>query len=499
MLKRIYTQTLPKNLFLALTIICLYITPTLHGQNANIEHGIQQLVNDPVMRHGQAGICIMDVQSGQLYGTYNRDMSLIPASNMKIVTTAAALKILGNDYTFRTDLQYEGAIKDSILYGNIVVKGYGDPTLGSPLFDSIASFAMVLDSFALKIKALGIAKINGKIVGDGTAFEKATAVSTWLWEDMGNYYGVGSSGLNIHENLYYLNFIQNPSVGSPPSVLGTTPQVPHFKMYNEVNSAAGGGDNAYIYAAPYARTGIVTGTIPAGNGSFNIKGSIPDPPYLAAWHLRRVLLEHGIVVSDSATTQIFLEQNGIPTQTRQTFFTWRSPDLATIVKRTNLESVNLYCEAMVRAVALQQTGLGSNDKGTEIIKQFWQSKGIDTMGFYMLDGSGLSPRNGISPYQLVQMLRVISVDNQWFTPFNNSLPEAGKTGTMKGMFRGYPSVFGKLRAKSGTISRVRAYSGYAVAQDGRQIAFSIILNNFSCSQNDIRKRLEKFMAEIVKL
>ncbi len=499
MAKKIYTQATPKNLLFALMFIFTHTTPYLYGQTSIIENGIQQLINDPVMRHGQAGICIMDVQTGQVYGTYNQDMSLIPASNMKIVTTAAALKILGSDFTFRTDLQYEGEIKDSVLYGNVVIKGYGDPTLGSPLFDSIASFAMVLDSFALKIKTLGITKINGKIIGDGTAFEKATAVSTWLWEDMGNYYGVGPSGLNIHENLYYLNFFQNPSVGSPPSVFGTTPQVPHFKMYNEVNSAAGGGDNAYIYAAPYARTGIVTGTIPAGNGSFNIKGSIPDPPYLAAWHLKRVLIEKGIMVSDSATTQIFLEQNGIPTLSRTTFFIWRSPDLATIVKRANLQSVNLYCEAMVRAIALQQTGLGSNDKGTDIIKQFWQSKGINMDGFFMLDGSGLSPRNGITPYQLTQMLRTIGVDNQWFIPLNNSLPEAGKTGTMKGMFRSYPSVFGKLRAKSGTISRVRAYSGYAVAQDGRQLAFSIILNNFTCSQNDIRKRLEKFMAEIVKL
>jgi serine-type D-Ala-D-Ala carboxypeptidase/endopeptidase (penicillin-binding protein 4) len=483
------------------TFSCFFLLniPSLLGQVSIIEKGIQQLVNDPVMQHGQVGICIMDVQTGQIFGSHNRDMSLIPASNMKIVTTAAALKILGSDFTFRTDLQYEGDIKDSVLYGNIVIKGYGDPTLGSPLFDSIASFSMLLDSFSLKIKALGINKIQGKVIGDGSAFEKAAAVSTWLWEDMGNYYGAGPSGLNIHENLYYLNFIQNPSVGTPPSVLGTTPHVPDFKMYNEVNSAAGGGDNANIYAAPYARTGIVSGTIPAGNGNFDIKGTLPDPPYLIAWHLRKTLREKGISVLDSATTQIFLEQNNIPTQTRKTFYSWHSPDLAAIVKRANLQSVNLYCEAMVRTLAFQQTGFGSNDKGTDIIKQFWQSKGINTEGFFMLDGSGLSPRNGITPYQLVSMLRTVSADNVWFTPFFNSLPEAGTTGTMKGMFRSYPSVFGRLRAKSGTISRVRAYSGYATTLEGRQIVFSILLNNFTCSQNEIRKRLEKFMAEIVKM
>jgi D-alanyl-D-alanine carboxypeptidase/D-alanyl-D-alanine-endopeptidase (penicillin-binding protein 4) len=97
------------------------------------------------------------------------------------------------------------------------------------------------------------------------------------------------------------------------------------------------------------------------------------------------------------------------------------------------------------------------------------------------------------------MLRTIALDNQWFTPFYTSLPEAGRTGSMKSMFKNYPSVIGRIKAKSGTISRVRAYSGYATAMDGRLIAFSVVLNNFTCSQNDIRKRLEKFMAELVKL
>ena len=182
-----------------------------------------------------------------------------------------------------------------------------------------------------------------------------------------------------------------------------------------------------------------------------------------------------------------------------TVITWRSPDLSSIVNRTNQESVNLYCEAILRAIAFQQTGFGSNEKGIELVTKFWQSKGIDTEGLFMQDGSGLSPRNGITPHQLTSMLRIVAVDNQWFTPFYNSLPEAGRSGTMKSMFKNYPSVIGRIRAKSGTISRVRSYSGYATATDGRLIAFSVVLNNFTCSQTEIRKRLEKFMAELVKL
>ncbi len=481
------------------TFFVLSFTPSVWAQKFTMDNAIQRLITDSVLRSGQVGICIMDARTGEILGSHNSTMSLIPASNMKIVTTAAGLKILGGDFTFKTELQYDGYIKDSVLSGNIIIKGYGDPTLGSPKMDNVLIMQGVLDSFAQEIKRLGINKITGKIIGDGTAFEKETALSTWLWGDLGNYYGAGPSGLNLNENMYELNFVQNPTIGSPPSVVNFTPHVPDFTMYNEVTSASGGGDNSYIYAAPYAQVGVVRGTIPAGYGLFKINGSVPDPPYFAAWHLHRTLREKGVEVKDSAATQIWLEHKSVDLNPRKTFFTWQSVRLSTIVEHANLESVNLYCESILRAIALQEKGQGSNDVGTDVVKKFWQSQGVNTDGMFMQDGSGLSPRNGLTPFQLTSMLRIIAADNQWFMPFYQSLPESGLTGTMKGMFKNYPIAIGKIRAKSGTITRTRAFSGYANTLDGRLIAFSVILNNFTCSQNDIRKRLEQFMADLVKL
>lgn len=472
---------------------------SISAQKFTMDNAIQRLITDSVLRSGQVGICVMDARTGEILGAHNSAMSLIPASNMKIVTTAAGLKILGGDFTFKTELQHDGYIKDSVLFGNIIIKGYGDPTLGSSQMDNVLGMQPLLDSFALIIKRLGINNIQGKIIGDGTAFDKTTALPTWLWEDLGNYYGAGPSGLNMNENSYELNFAQNPNIGSPPSVTGFSPHIPDFTMYNEVNSASGGGDNSYIYSAPYAQVGVVRGTIPAGYGLFKVSGSIPDPPYFAAWHLRRTLGEKGVAVGDSAATQIWLEHKSVDMNPRKTFFTWQSHRLSTIVERANMESVNLYCESILRAIALQEKGIGSNAAGIEVVKKFWQSQGVTTDGMFMQDGSGLSPRNGLTPFQLANMLRIISLDNQWFMPFYQSLPESGLTGTMKGMFKNYPFAIGKIRAKSGTITRTRAFSGYANTLDGRLIAFSIILNNFTCSQNDIRKRLEQFMADLVKL
>ncbi len=458
-----------------------------------------RLATDSALRHGQVGIVVLDVLTGQILAAQNPTASLIPASNMKIVSTAAGLGILGNDFQFRTELQYDGTIRDSVLYGNIFIKGYGDPTLASPLMDSVPRISIVLDSFTHEIRRLGIKRIVGKIVGDGSAYENGTAVPTWLWEDLGNAYGAGPSGLNFHENLYELTFQQNKNVGTPPSVWSAMPYIPNFQLMNEVKGIVGGGDDAYIYATPYSNIGYIRGTIPIGTGLFKINGALPDPPLFAAWHLRKNLINKGIEVTDSATTQMGLARQSIPLTYRTTFFTWFSPKLKDIVNKANHESVNLYCEAILRAVGLKQSGMGSNDEGIKSIVRFWQTKGIDTEGLFMQDASGLSPRNGITSLQLASMLRAVALDSLMFMPFYNSLPEAGKSGTLKSMFKSTPSVNGRLRAKSGTITRVKSYSGYVTTGDGRLLVFSAICNNFTCSQRDIRKKLEQFMVEISQL
>jgi serine-type D-Ala-D-Ala carboxypeptidase/endopeptidase (penicillin-binding protein 4) len=476
------------------------IAPPSDPQNryAPLEEAVQRLATDTVLKRGQVGIVVMDVETGKMLAGHNADMSLIPASNMKIVSTAAGLSMLGNDFRYETELQYDGYLRDSILYGNIYVKGSGDPTLGSPNMDSVARWQAVLDTFALKIRHLGIRVVVGKIIGDGSVFEENTALPTWLWEDLGNYYGAGTNGLTFHENYYDLAFRRSSMLGMPPSVIGFEPYVPDFKLDNQVKSAQGGGDNAYIYAVPYAREGVVMGTLPVGNRYDTIAGTMPDPPFVLAWHLRRQLMEQGVAVTDSALSMVQLRKMTLDNPQRRRFYSWFSRPMSDIVNRANLESVNLYCEAIVNTVAHQRTGFGANEAGTELIKEFWRSKGINTEGLFMQDGSGLSPRNGITPSQLAGMLRVIALDSAWFKPFYASLPAAYQrsTGTFRGMFRNSPTVWGRLRAKSGTISRVKCYSGYVTTWDGKLLAFSAMCNNFTCSSREMSRRLEQFMVDI---
>jgi serine-type D-Ala-D-Ala carboxypeptidase/endopeptidase (penicillin-binding protein 4) len=469
------------------------------SSNEILNDAIRTLASDPALEHGQLGICVMDISSGEILGERKMNESLIPASNMKILTTAAGLSILGDDYTFRTELQYDGIIdRDGALIGNIYIKGYGDPTLGSPYMEKVLGMNAIIDTFAKEIARLGIKRINGHIVGDGTTFESSPAPQTWLYEDLGNYYGAGPHGLNFHENLFTVKFQQTQSFGISPTITSIDPYIPNLNLNNEVKSVNEREDNSYILGMPYNNNMYMRGKIPTGSGEFKIQGALPDPPYFLAWYLDQKIKSLDIPIRDSATTTLILMAHNQPMGSRRTFFTLRSPNLKEITKKTNVESVNLYAETIIRAISLQQSGEGSNDAGVKGVLDFWKAKGLDTQGLFMQDGSGLSPRNGITPNQLASILRLTALDNTIFPSFYNSLPEPGKSGTMKSMFQNSSSQL-KLRAKSGTLTRVKCYSGYVTKKDGRMISFSVMANNFTCTQRELRPKLEHFMLELCRM
>ncbi len=477
-----------------------FLPSTLYAQNTSDFTDAQrqiagdaaaQLAGDTSLQFGDVGILVQDLLSGEIICRHNDIKSLIPASNMKIITTSVGLAILGEDYKFKTELQYDGTIKDSILHGNIYLKGYGDPTLASPAFDSTMLMPKVLDSLVFIIKnTLKINKIDGKIIGDASAWSEETAVPTWLFEDIGQYYGAGPCGLSFNENQFKLSFLQQPQVGARPVLTEMSPFVPEFQLQNSTTSVMGGGEDAYIYLMPYGNTGFVNGTLPVGDGYQYAYGAVPDPALFAAWHLRKTLLQQNIPVTDSATTEARQLQNFVPAAPRTTFFTWFSAPLKKILSYTNAESNNFCAETILRAIAYKQTCIADNAKGITEILKFLKDKGIDTRGMFLLDGSGLSPRNGVSAYQVAQILRTASSD------FGGTLPRPGEKGTLKTFLKDFPSIQARIRAKSGTISRVKSYSGYLTTLGGRTLVFSVITNNFTCSQPVIRKKIEIFLVAL---
>ncbi|MFM2267564.1 MAG: hypothetical protein RL757_1005 [Bacteroidota bacterium] len=468
-------------------------------QNELLKRAIENFTTSWVNKYAGVGICLEDVTTGKRLAEHNPNLALTPASNTKILTTAAALGILGADFKFQTELQMDGDIKNDTLFGNIFLKGGGDPTLGSPTASGVLQMPLLLNDLSMKIRNMGIRHVTGQIVGDGTAFETGLVGEKWLYEDLGNYYGAGISGLNINENLYYLRFQQKANVGEQPNVAAIDPFVPNFKLMNEVTSASGGGDNTYIFGVPYSGLAFVRGTIPTGKGLFSVRGAVTDPPLFAAYHLREKLKLNGVSVGDSAISEWQRRQNGQYSSNRQTIYTVSSQPLSQIIYEANQESINLWCESFLKTIALRQSGVGSAEAGVMAVRNFWTSRGVSTSGgWHQLDGSGLSPQNAVSAANFVAVLRATAADNNIFPSFYASLPRAGESGTMRGMLKKTDAV-GRIRAKSGTLTRVKCYSGYLTKRDGQLVAFSILVNNYDGAHRDVREAIEKLMVDLCKI
>jgi serine-type D-Ala-D-Ala carboxypeptidase/endopeptidase (penicillin-binding protein 4) len=461
---------------------------------------IENFSKDPVLKHASWSICVREANTKRIIAEKNSETMLVPASVIKFVTTATALDILGEDFKFKTTLAYSGNIDSlGILHGNIYIIGGGDPTFGTWRFGNAYTTSTIYEKFYQAIVSIGIKAIHGRIISDASIFDNHLAPVRWQWEDIGNYYGAGCSGLNNHENMYTVCFKSGSKIGDNSTVVETEPFIPNMEYINEVTTAKyGSGDQVYIYGAPFNNTRILTGTIPLGESKFKIKGSIPDPAYYTSSSFHIFLSNKGMKISDLPSTKRILEieKNEI-TDTRINLTSHSSPTLLKIVEQTNLHSNNVYAECIFKYIAYHKKGFGSIDNGITAITNYWISKGVNTNAFRISDGCGLSRYNATSTAVLSDILAVYST-NAHFEAFYESLPNAGKSGTLARMFKGTVAE-GNLHAKSGTMSKVKAYAGYVYSRSGKLISFAFIINNYEGSSSKIRNKMEAIMIKIAQL
>jgi D-alanyl-D-alanine carboxypeptidase/D-alanyl-D-alanine-endopeptidase (penicillin-binding protein 4) len=481
-----------RNTFLVFSFFGL-ANAAIFGQT-KLDAAVAALAADPQLKYAGITFCVIDVEKNTIVSQFNPDMALIPASSMKVITTSTALAVLGADYQFRTLLQMDGYIENGVLRGNIYIKGGGDPCLGSPIMSGVPNTESLMATWVAAIKKAGIQRVEGAIIGDDSHFDSNIVPYTWQWGDMGNYYGAGIYGLNINDNLYNVFFQQQRTEGELSSIKRVQPAMPYLKFTNEVAFAGKGtGDNAYILASPYANEITIRGTIPVGTGEFLVRGAMPNPPFYAAYTLQTALQSSGVVVTQPAQALSKASNTA-----RQTFHTYLSPPLLDIVKHTNEDSRNMYCEAFLKAIGLKSKGKPTMEMGLAAITEFWTARGVDMNGFFISDGSGLSARNNISARTFAQIMRKAYLDKAAFANFYDQLAIAGATGTLANIGK-RSAAANNIRAKSGSINRVRSYTGYATTRGGRLLSFCIIVNNYSCSGGAMRSKLEELMIQIAEL
>jgi len=471
----------------------------LERRNHNVNKLLKEMSAFPDFKTAGFAFYALDIQSGETIASVNLDLALKPASTLKLLSTATALQLLGPDFRFETSIAYTGEIDtaNKLLIGNIIIIGGGDPALGSKYFDSTKE-RQFLNEWTNAIKELGIDSITGGVIADARAFSWDIVPPAWSWMNMGNYYGAGPCGLSVFDNSYAVLFNTGCEAGDATEVVGVSPETVELKFNNTVTADSISYDNAYIYGAPYSKRRYIRGQLPLSKEKFGVKGSMPDPALVVAIELEIALQEMEIATTQPTTTIRRLQmQDKTTSGQRIKLFTTFSPLLSEIIAQTNIHSINLFAEHCLIHSGIKLGAAPETMCSADSVLSFWARKGIDTQGMSVYDGSGLSQYNAITPRQMVYLLKYMKLESNYFDIFYNSIPVAGKTGTLKHMFSGSIAE-GKLRAKSGTVSRVKAYAGYVTSKSGREIAFSMVVNNFSCKSSEATEKLEQLMIALAE-
>lgn len=451
---------------------------------------LNEFKSQPELKNASIALYAENISTGAKVFDYNSQLSLAPASVFKIIPTSMAIDLLGADYKFKTELAYSGSISsDGTLNGNIYIIGYGDPCLGSQNFAYHYGGTALLQNWVNEIKKAGIKNINGNIISDISYFGEIPIPDTWIWEDVANYYGNPGSALNYMDNMFYVHFSTGYSDGAATTITKVDPDDTGIVLTNLVKASSTTGDESFIYYTTDKYKCEIRGTLPWKNSDFSIKGSIPEPELYLAKSFAKKIKANGIIITGKETKTANFDSS----VTRKVFYTIYSPSLIKIAEVTNLKSFNLYAEMFARHIE-KKTGKNYSDA----VKDFWKSKSVDVNGLYVEDACGLSRFDGLTAFQMTAMLKYMRKTSANSEAFFNTLPVAGTSGTLSRYCIGTKAQ-NRLHAKSGSMTRVRAYAGYILNGDGEEIVFCFISNNYNCTNYRMRQIFENMFNQIAAI
>ena len=444
----------------------------------------EYLLSDPSLKSAQISFSLVDLATGEEVDFYNSSTGMVPASTLKLLTTASVLKELGPDFTMMTTVGYNGQItSDGVLKGNLIIKGSGDPTLGSKYSANASQdfFNKILHG----LKALGVNSIEGSILVDDSDLGFQPVPSAWTWEDMGNYYAAGVFGVNYQDNMYEIT-LNTSKKGKRPTVMGLSPKVEGLDIVNGLESYATSYDSAYIYGAPYCARRSIYGAVPQTSATFKIKGDIPDPAIHLAKQLKSFLSPILKLNVDCITARMLIENSEPVSQVQNTILLYKGDRLRDVITTTNRYSNNLYAEALLRQLALKNGGK-TTAEGVKSMMALWDDLGMNTKSVLVKDGSGLSPLNRMTAQFMSKVLYIMKDD--WI--FKQSIPVVGKEGTVR-TFMSNGKWSGAARIKSGSMGQVLCYAGYLLDR----YAVVVMVNNAEVSNSYVRKSVEKMLNNI---
>jgi D-alanyl-D-alanine carboxypeptidase/D-alanyl-D-alanine-endopeptidase (penicillin-binding protein 4) len=429
-----------------------------------------------------AAVLVVSVARGDTLFSHNPHLSLVPASNLKLLTSLAALHYLGPSFRYNTYLLASGPVRDGILEGDLVLYGTGDPTLSSRFGDS------VLGAFADTLSAMGIREIRGDIVGDASYFGGPGVGAGWRSAYSNATYAAPSSALSLSENLASVVIRPASSAGGQPTVR----IAPGGRGLDVINSAttAVGRTRLVLGRGDYNAPLTVRGQVSTRSTGVTYTVPVADPPLFAAAALREALEANGLIVRGVTRSVADAEVSTLAARTPfapafgrrsqvQVLAIHTSPPLLDILEVVNKQSNNFMAEQVVRTIGRVARGEGTVQGGATAVRDFMvRTLSVDSTSLELFDGSGLSPLNRVTAASVVGVLEFAHAATIW-PAFWKTLPETGTPRELRRMLR--TPAEGRVRAKTGTLRGVSAFSGYVMTAGGERLAFSIINNAASNS------------------
>src|SRR3954469_24237907 len=453
---------------------------------------IDARLRQPALAHGSWGVLVRSLKSDATLYELNKDKLMLPASNMKIVTVAAAAEKLGWDYRFETRIGIAGRVDRDTLEGDLVVAGGGDPSLVAAAGMADAGFA----DWAGRLKQRGIRVINGRVIGDDDAFEDETLGFGWSWDDLPGDDAAGVGALQYNENAVRVTVTPGPSLGDAAGI-SMAPAGSGLTIVSSVTTVATGtAPSVTAYRLPGSMKLELRGALALAGSPATLSVSVDNPTAFFVTALRTALIANGIDVRGPAV-DIDDVREAPRAEGVTPIFNYESAPLATLALRLMKDSQNQYAETFFKAVGTGPGVVPTAAAGRRAIQAICDRWGVHPDALIQRDGSGLSRYAYVTPDALVAILTQVNRDDRLRGPFAQALPIAGRDGSLRNRMRN-TAAEGNARAKTGSMTSVRGLSGYVASADGESLVFSILANNFDTPTDTINKTTDSIVVRLAQ-
>jgi D-alanyl-D-alanine carboxypeptidase/D-alanyl-D-alanine-endopeptidase (penicillin-binding protein 4) len=444
----------------------------------NLATRIRAVLTSSCLEPSKTGVQVIALKDGSEVFAQNPDTALKPASNQKLFTSAAALSLLKPDHVFPTLFYSTKPVRDGILDADLYIKGFGAP-------DLVGEFWWLM---VQELSRQGLREIRGDLIADDTYFDSEERPDT-VPDD--SWVSAPVSALSFNYDVVTVRVRPGPTAGSRPSV-ELIPLGSYFKVNNRALTRA--GTSRLVVGRGY-RQGVntidVSGSIRLGSSPIEVTKGVEEPALYALAGFKELATKQGIAIRGA------MRKGETPPGALE-LFRFESKPLASIVRDMNKHSNNFIAEAILKTLGAEFVGTpGTTEKGLEVVREFLSRIGVPHQEILLADGSGLSHQNRTTARALVQTLRAMHDDFELWPEFLASLPIAGVDGTLQRRFRA-EDLLRKVRAKTGKIAGVTSLSGYAVNEGGETFAFSIVLNDYRCGTETIKRLTDRVCSALVE-